>query len=405
MGGFLALAGCQSEQPQPEVVPDGTSTTEITIEPTSSHPSAGGVNDVGQALHMVTADAAVQHALKSVQAGKLETAFDFLPVEYQSDIATLVQTFAQRMDPELWEELFVTLGTGVKVLREQKELILEMLKNPEQAEQQQQLAKNWDSMVETLEFVIESDLSRLDKLQAFSPREFLGTTGNKLLAGLRQLGSAAGQNPLDQLGQAEVKLISTTGETSVVSLKFPSDDAPQEITFVKVNGRWIPESLANSWADSMQSAKDQLESLTPEVIAAQKDQSMQMLGLVGSVFEQMRTAKTAEELQGAALPLVFQAMQMQSLFTPQQKGPTDGVMLIIDGELNDEAYTKLLSDLEQLTDNPERATRSSSISGGQIVIELRPVEDPISFAEKLTLGTEKEVDATARTIRLKLPAE
>lgn len=404
LGCFAVLAGCQQQSPAPEVAPVGSESS-ATIEPTSTHPLTGGAAADPHTLGSTTPEAAVRNALAAVQAGKLQNAYDFLPKDYQSDVDTLVHNFANRMDPELWEELFVTLGTGVKVLREQKDLILEMMQSPEQAEQQAQLAKNWDSMVDTLEFVVDSDLARLEKLKEVSTREFLGTTGNKLLTGLRQLGSAAGQNPIDQLGQAEVQLISNMGETALVSLKFPNDPAPQEVEFVQVNGRWIPKTLASSWSDSMESAINQIDSMTPEVIAGQKGKVMQMLGMVNGVFEQMLAAKTTEEFQGAAFPLLLQGMQLQSLFTPQQRGPSDGVMLIIDGELGDEAYTKLLTDLEQLTDNPERATRSSSITGGQIIIELRPVEDPIAFAEKLTLGQEKQVDAKTRTIRLKLPAE
>ncbi|MBI1346936.1 hypothetical protein GC163_11680 [bacterium] len=367
--------------------------------------AAGGMRPPGMGPSTYSAETAVRNAIDAVQTGRLQYAYDFLPPNFQSDIDGVVHDFAERMDPELWEELFVTLQSGVKVLREQKDLILASMPNsdqPEQQEQQKQLAKNWDGIVDALEQAIDSDLSRLDKLKTIRTREFLAGTGNKLLAALRELSSAAGQNPIDQLSQTEIKMTASTGgETSIVSLKFPSDPYPQDIEFVLVEGRWIPKSLANSWTDTIHSSHERLESLTPKSIAAQKEPLMQTLGLLNGVFQQMLIAKTPEDLQAAAFPLILQGMQMASQFTPKQKGPSDGVMLIIEGEVDNETYTKLLNDLEQLSDQPDRATRTSSNSNGQMVIELRPVADPAAFAEKLTMGTNKEVDVSSRTIRMK----
>lgn len=407
VGCVLVFAGCGSKSSDTApVVNDAGGGATATESATSSSASDSTAAAVARPMSDAkTPDGAVRNALEAVQNGQLQAAYDFLPVGYQADVDGLIQDFAQRMDPEIWEELFVTLETGVKVLREQKELILPMMASPGQEEQQAQLEKNWDKLVDTLEYVVESDLSRLDKMKSLSSREFLKSTGNKLLAGLRELASSAGQNPIEQLGKADVHVVAMSGETCVVNLKFPNDQAPREVEFVLTGGRWIPESLASSWPESMNVARQQLESLNPETIAAQKEQVMRTLGLVNGVFQQMLTAKEPDEFKAAAFPLFLQAMQMQSLFTPQPKGPENGVMLIIEGELSDEAYTKLLSDLEQLTDNPERATRTSSNSNGQVTIEIRPVEDPVAFADKLTFGEDKQVDVSARTIRMKLKAE
>jgi Fe-S-cluster formation regulator IscX/YfhJ len=84
----------------------------------------------------------------------------------------------------------------------------------------------------------------------------------------------------------------------------------------------------------------------------------------------------------------------------QPAGPGDGVSLTIQTELSDEQTDRLLAELEQLTDDPERCVYSAVSSGGRTVIAVRPVADVQRFAERLSFAVNPQVDVDMRTINV-----
>jgi hypothetical protein len=350
---------------------------------------------------------AVQATLGAVQQGRLEQAYDFLPSSYQRDIDQLVQTFAGKMDGELWTAAFDVLRKAVDVLRTKKDLVLQLIQQsqgPNATVEMEQLDDSWKGLVDSMELVVTSDISDLDRLKRLSLRQYLATTGNKFFAQMQALSTAAGgHNPLDELKKTKVELVSRDGGQAVLRITGPRDASGQEQPFVQIEGRWIPQSLADDWTENVQKAKDQLAQITPEQVAAQKSQALAQLKMVEDTLDGMLSAQKPEELMGAAFPLLFQLGSLQQAFTPA--APKGKVTILIERELTDDEESKLRDQLVQLTDNPERTEITSTTGGGRTQIILDKVADAEQFAEKLTFVASKTVDADTRTITIELKAD
>src|SRR5581483_10484592 len=135
--------GCERQTPTATTQTDNT--TLIDVAPSVPAGMAGarisGIKDP---------DTAIRLALNGIKKGRLEQAYDFLPFSYQQEIDGLLQSFATRMDPDLWNELFAVLRKGVDVLKTKKEFVLPLVQQfalgprgnePHAAER---LETNWD---------------------------------------------------------------------------------------------------------------------------------------------------------------------------------------------------------------------------------------------------------------------
>ncbi|MDX1970217.1 MAG: hypothetical protein SFV23_23795 [Planctomycetaceae bacterium] len=374
--------------------------------PESMHPVGGGAmtSPPPGMLYPPGPAGSVMAALDHVQAGRLELAYDFLPASFQSDIDQLVRSFAEKMDPEVWDELFSVLEKGIKVLRTKKGLIVELMRNPDDADSMRQLSDNWEEMVEALDLVVGSEVSDLDRLKQASSRRFLESTGNPLFAQLQKLGSVAGPNPLEMLARTRVEVFEEAADVAILRFIVPDREEHEEAKFIRVDGKWIPLSLAEGWTESLAQAQKSVQSLSPTTLAAQKGQVMEGLAIFDAALDQMLDAETANQLQQAALPIMGQVIQAYVALQQRPAAPTGSVTIIVSGELGGSAQSQLLKDLEPLTDTPSECTYESSAGGGETTIMIRPVADPVAFAEKLSFAKAKSVDVGKRTIRIELAA-
>lgn len=402
----VCVVGCGSK-PAPKTA-DNADAPPAQQEPNDMAPPAGQAPAaaVAATTHPAgSAAEAVQQTLNAVKAGRLDQAFDFLPASYQKDVDSVVQDFASRMDAELWDQAFKTLQKGVKVLQEKKALILQAAQQPGMDAEFAELDKNWKGLTDALNTLFGGDLANIEKLKTAQTKQLLQNTGNPLFSQLQALSSVAGPNPLEQLAEVKVTQVGEHDGVVTLSIQSPDRDDAEETEFRQIEGKWIPVKLADSWQESIESAKAQLEVLSPEAIAAQKPQLTQLLKTLDGSFDQMLDAETSEELTAAFFPLMLQGMQLGSMFQSSGgsvSGPTGGVTLLIEGELEDDALTAMLEKLEALADDPDMATYTASTSGGQTIVELKPVKDPVAFAEKLTFAKSKIVAPAKRTVTIEL---
>lgn len=392
--------------------------------PDSSGPAAQGpaetvTNDhsppfasVGAAGSMVPQDpvTAVKTTLTAVEEGRLDQAYDFLPNSYQQDVDTLIQTFARKMDPDLWKGMVSVLEKTAEVLSTKQKFVMPVVQqfapggpgNDPQAERK--LAENWDSLVQALELLVQSDLGDLERLKRASSRQFLGTTGRRVFALLQPL-DAAGANQLSELGQVSVTLAGNDGEYPVVvQIQGPNDATPTEHEFVRVDGHWIPKSLAEQWPKSIRALQDQLDRMTPGQFAVQKPKALEHLKAIELTLDDMLEAQKQEDFTAAllGLPGHLYGLQQTLVF---KSAPPGSVVITIDRELSDAEQTQLLDELTQLTDKPERAQYTATTSGGRTRVSIDQVQDVAAFAERLTFAQKKTVDASARSIHLELKSE
>ncbi len=400
--GLLIWGGCAGETPSEQASPA------VTPAPLSTR--RGGdpsgvtgleVDRIGPADGYMsqTPEGAIKQLISDVRAGNLKRAYDFLPAMFQRDLDLLVRELGERVDPAVWGQLFDTLDKGVDLARSQKTLILQTLQRGQQVEDLEGLNRSWEDLVTMLDLLVHSDLADPKKLKAFDSRAYLEQTGNAVFGKLLTIGGE--QNPLESLAQVEAQTVEIMDQTATVLLKTAENPAGQKVEFIQLDGRWVPKSLAEGWPDAVASLRQSLSQLTPEVMAERKESLLDGLAMIDGAFDRMGDAETPDQMMGAVFPLFAQALKLQKLW-PTRSAERGAVTLIVRGRFDDAAQTKLLRELEQLTDNPERAEYNASPTSEEFVVTIKPVADPVAFAEKLTLGKNRELDLESRTIRIDL---
>lgn len=192
-------------------------------------------------------DAAIDKFLTQVDdaiaSGHLVAIYDSLPPSYRRDVDELVKLAATKCDRANFQTLVSTLQrTGDLVVTRQRWL----LSSP-------RVQALPPSTLETMErqFITLAGIARvslgdpemsLDKLQSVPFGEWIKSMDEKISPYVAQLNKQASGN----VGR-DITVESAEGDRATVMVT--TDTGEQTQTFKKVEGYWVPESLAMGWAD------------------------------------------------------------------------------------------------------------------------------------------------------------
>lgn len=379
IGGLLFISGCGS----PATTPDASQ---------SSTPAAV-LAPPDDAAATVTAFA------QAMKNGKVEQAYDLLPASYQKDIDTLVHEFAGQMDTEIWSTGFRVLEKATGLLKTKKELLLSMAKQPGREAQMEQLEANWDGVVAGLEKMVTSDLAQIEKLRSGSTRDHLQKGVGPLAKSVLSMATVRNQDgaaTLADLDKVKAEVVTSTDTTATVKVTGPNKEEPETVEFTKVDGKWIPKSMADTWSKNIAEAREQIKAIDQDTIAAQKPKVMQMFTTANGVLDEMMKAETPEQIQQAAFPLILQAMMMGSQMggppKPASKPSVAQVTITIGQELSDEDLEKLDIVLKELVEDSDNRSVTSAKVDGKTIVTVSPVDDVKEFAKKFTIAKELEID-------------
>ena len=377
----------QKAEPEPtKIVPVEVATTVPTVQPELVATAADG-----------TAEATFQKTLIAFQEGRLDSAFDFLPESYQADVQGLVHSFAEQMDAELWAKCFDLLSKIANILKTKKALILN-LDNVKNLPQIETIKPHWDAVAAGIHDVAASDISNLASLEKYDVRALL-TAGSRLLEGI----------PLPKFGDVTVSTVNSDSESATLSYRDATGAEPKQVEFVKIEGKWLPKSIATGWSDGIANAKGRLSDL-PVLISTFKPKVMQSLENIEEMLEQLQQAQTPDEFGRAMVPLAFavkfgvmwaeQAMQ-EAGSAPRRGNP---IRLVIDRELTDSEQTKLKDAVVAGVDDSNLVYEM--IPGdGKTRCRFAPVPDGdaiVAVLQKHFAGASVRMDAATTTIHVEL---
>jgi hypothetical protein len=411
LAGVVAFAGCGGGD-EDNAADDGKPTGDDV---------AG--DDGGTSTSTETADAAIMAVFEGLKADNPRAAWDFLPASYQKDVNGLVHEFAGKMDAELWSRSFGTLRQVVHVLKTKKEFILSnpALQGAEDAPgplppgAAEDLAKNWDGILNVLNTLLTSEISDLEKLKTADMGDFVGTTGGSLMKQIGTLSKAAPGDPFEsgfkaKLAAAKATVISSEGDKALVRLESP-DEESKEVELVRVEGKWIPKDMADGWEEGMSEARASLAALDPKAMAAQKEQVLAVLDGIDATLGKLDGAKTTDEFNLAATEAMAPIMGMLLAgglggplggpsFPSPGTIPDDAVMIEVVNEIAQEDEEALQTALEKKADDVDVSLAIAIRAGKSLKIEVSPVEDVAAFAKKIDFGKVLKVDVEKRTITI-----
>lgn len=377
----------------------------------------------------------MQYLMQGVADQKMEVVWEFLPASYQSDVNGLAHQFADKMDPEIYNEMFAIAQRVAKLLQDKKEYILKnkMLESPKTSPEE--VAKYYDPSVDILASLANSDLSTIEKLKTFDGGKFLSTSGSQIAKDFATISGLMPQKEGDpgfteKLKQAKVTLVSAEGDQATIKIEVPGEQTKEEV-MVKVEDKWIPQTLAKNWKSKIESAQQSLDKLKPEDITSKKDQAMAGFKQLNATLAQLENAKTEEEFNEQFTNQVRPLAQMAPMLlmlgaaAVMEQGFSDaaaargGVMagspgeakpinpntmisIVVNKKLSPGEQDPIIDEILQSANDTESLQVIPTVDGEITTFKVYPVEDIEAFSKKIKFGKPSKVDTDSRSITVEL---
>jgi hypothetical protein len=232
-----------------------------------------------------------------------EIVWEALPESYRADINELTSTFAERMDPEVYDQVMALANRAVEVLQQKKDLILASEAFASAEIDPEEFDSSMTGGIAVAQTLLSSEISTLAGLGAINWQQYLATTGRTLMDLAGEIKIEEGEDPMADLETLEVEILETGDDTAKLRV-VTADDEPEEIDLVRVEGRWVPAEMAAKWPEAMAAARQRLDEMTPEKVAEMKGQALMGLAMAEGVIEQIATTETVEELDAAIGPML-----------------------------------------------------------------------------------------------------
>ena len=350
------------------------------------------------------ADAAVQRVINGLQSNNPAVLWEALPASYQQDVNDLVHQYATRMDDEIWKETFATMQKAVRVIQKQKTYYLAQSIARHGPAEKDRLEKEFDHLMQLFSILTKSDIADIQRLRTVDVGVIIKSIGGDSMQQFELLSEMAVTTtnkrlPKIKISQMQVQLVSTNGEHAIVLISSPVKEArklkQEEVAFVKVEGKWIPEELASNWKNDIAKAKTGLKRMTPEVIAGAKPRLLNVIKQVNSGLDEMDNAQSAKAFSVATsktiAPLFGLAMNPPDLQPkakspePKKTGKGKTVTINIQGNLTQPQIEKLEEQLLLMESETELTLSSQQSEPGVMLLQVSPIYDISVFAKNDSL--------------------
>lgn len=418
----IAVVGCDKERG--ETV--RTAKTVPTPPPANAERAKSAPSPPANRKPPNAADA-VNAVLVGVRHKRPEALWTFLPASYQRDVNETVHLFARRMDPELWSRTFSVGRRLVRLGRSRKEEILNSrAMQSAQRLGRQRLAVEWDATLDLANMLLNSELSDLKQLGRFDGGKFLQFTGLRFLQRLatasKLLPGDALKVELDELADFRATLVSTDGDSAVVELSLVGPEAARRrIDFVRVEGKWVPRSLAANWKPTIAALRRKIEAqLAPDVLQARKSRVLKDLAVIEKSLDALESAKTAGEFQkrfaGSPAETIMVGL-FRSAMRPEdvdatpvlpkgvgrktpKKGTSIALTVVVQGALDAETAEDVADKLFEL--GPRIDVGPYTIADGTTRYPVSSVANFEAFRRSITFADVVSADAAKREIVVRL---
>ena len=255
-----------------------------------------------------TPDATVAALRDAFEKGNVPKLSDFLPASYQSDLTGIVQSFAGKMDPDLWNAGRNLLKSVGDTFGPKAGILADLVAAPAadvsgtalSAADKAKLSASMGALLKGVSAFAASDASTLNALKGGSFE-----TLEKAIATLL---------PKDAINSALLATGTTEGSDLVKSFTVTSkktlDNGDVELstadndtlTLRKVEGCWVPADIADGWTEFVNGARTAISSIDFSSTEGQqtKMQALMFIPMIQGMVQQLGTANTAEELSTKA---------------------------------------------------------------------------------------------------------
>ncbi|MCH2213365.1 MAG: hypothetical protein MK110_18855 [Fuerstiella sp.] len=266
-----------------------------------------------------TAESAVQAVIDGLSAGKANVVWKALPVGYQQDVNTVVQTFGNAMDPTQWKQIHGVVAQIHSVLSTKADFIVNVpfIQESGQSESLGNTIPHITGLLKTI-----MDHTDLESLKQFEGGKFFAGPASNLIGQLDELSKLSPDGvALSSLKDARIETISSADDTATLKITNPLNSTEsEEVDFVKVDDRWIPADLASGWDKSIADATATLSQLPTSaeenaiMVSVMTSMVIGALQPLEAAEDQEQFNRAVEQMQagiGGMLGPMFGGMQME----------------------------------------------------------------------------------------------
>ena len=264
-----------------------------------------------------TPEGTVRFVAQGLADSRPQVVWQALPPSWQSDVTALLHESAEVTDPELYGLGWTLAGKLARILDEKPAFILDhpmfagRLKDREKTEALLHAAAG------LLKTLAGSELADREALRTLDVEKFLAGTGQELLHQAGELGTLlqgmqadlprtpAGAWRLDGLRLQDVAVLHQEGTRARLRLTLAGGAATEQ-DWVQVEGRWVPNEMADAWPKALVAARQRLASAVPSA-PEQKQALLVQLRMVDGALDAILATRTPGEFQ-AALGWAFGTM-------------------------------------------------------------------------------------------------
>jgi len=253
-----------------------------------------------------TPDQVAQQIADGMSSDRPQVAWQALPASYQKDATRMIHDYGKKLDtPEFNRGAGVVKKVGT-VLKDKKELLLNAgmlnMMLGRAGTDKATLEKNWDPLVNTVNTILDSEITDPKKMQTLDPESFLSSTGAKLVKQLNALGSDAPNNPvssnLENYKNVKASLVSNEGDNAKVRYEAEGKPAREE-DWVRVEGKWIPKSWQQDFKPGLEEMLKSLEGI------AQLGANEENLKKIETALDKMLAANNQAEMDAVISELII----------------------------------------------------------------------------------------------------
>jgi hypothetical protein len=250
--------------------------------------------------------------------------WEAMPPSYQADLRSLIGEFCSHMDPEVYDRMFRILNKGVRVMKEKQEYFYKSPVALSTPMIETMMGDRWNSVVSLLNSIATSDLSSLESLRGMDPGRFLESTGQEVMAAADQLRRQSerkpGPNPWQKVAQAldeaHIQFQSSGQDRGWLRFGSTTNAVLKDVELVRVDGKWIPQPMAEAWKDRVAKAREGLARLDGPEFKKAKPMIALVMGTLDTAMDSLLRAGSQKEFDDTLKGLAAVGTMMQS-FRPK----------------------------------------------------------------------------------------
>jgi|GEM_PF-6961718 len=238
---------------------------------------------------------------EALTQGRAELLLDALPASYTRDLETLARGFGQKMDPTLYKSLMGLLRQTTQVMQTKKPMLLASptVKKLPLIGSREEI---YDQTTSLLSLLTRSALADTTTMQRFQLRPFMQREGTALLKIMSDLKSDTKdavriRKGIAMLKETKATVKSIQGDKAMVSVNASGKIAT--IPFVRVDGRWLPEDLADNIERLLDEGRRNLRGLNFEEGRGMQAKAMGLMAanMGRRILDDVQNAQTQAELE------------------------------------------------------------------------------------------------------------